>query len=146
MDYKAYFMEKFDISEIVPPDVYYALGDAAWHLFDSNLLHGAGYLRKRFGPAICNNWKSNGRFEWSGLRTPKAPKGIYSPTSQHTVNKDHLCSALDLKFANYTADQVRAEIKRDNNIPFITRIEDDVNWVHIDTKPSKESGVYFFKP
>ena len=144
-DYITYFKSKFDIEEIVPKSIFEAVGQGAWNLFDPDLLSGGGWMRERFGPAYCNNWAIGGNNQWRGLRTPEAGK-VYSRTSQHTLLADHLCSALDLTFSNYSAAEVREEIRDLKSIPFITRIEDNVNWIHIDVKPMNHDGVYFFKP
>ena len=56
--------------------------------------------------------------------------------------------AFDILFKNYTSEQIRDEIR---NMPlreefqFITYIEDDVSWLHIDCRNSKYDDVRFFK-
>ena len=125
--------------EVVDELLYDELGDNVFKLFDDNVLRGADWLRERYGTMTCNNWKQGGKFSWRGFRTYRSD--VYSPTSMHSLGK-----ALDLSFVRATAEEIRDDIKR-NGAPFITRIEDDVSWLHIDTKGTKKGNeVYFFKP
>jgi len=125
-----YRCNHFQLHELLPPDIYYARGDAGWQLLDERLLRAIDALRDRYGPMTVNDWYWGGEREWSGLRTPDSP--YYSPTSQHTYGR-----ATDNLFANYTAEQVRAEILEHPDEPAHKRInslELDVSWLHIDVR------------
>ena len=125
--------------EVVDEFLYDELGDNAFKLFDADVLRGADWLRERYGTMICNNWKQGGHFSWRGFRTYRSD--VHNPRSMHSHGK-----ALDLSFIHATAEEIREDIKL-NGAPFITRIEDDVSWIHIDTKGTKKDNeVYFFKP
>ena len=142
-----YHCKHFSIEELVPEELFELLHeDVLWGLFDEELLKAADWLRDRYGPATINNWKWGGVFNQSGLRTKNSQ--FYREGSMHSVGK-----ALDMKFSNISAEAVRADLKamnaRGEMIPHIRRIEDGVNWVHLDVKPQKgimKGHVYFFKP
>jgi len=128
------------IQEIVPPDLFNLFKEPSqlFARFDEQLLIGADWLRNRYGPMTCNNWHTGGEFQWSGLRTVGSPH--YSQGSMHSVGK-----ALDLKFSKISAEEIRADLRKLEYVPHITRIEDDVNWLHIDTKRTNSNKLYFFK-
>lgn len=142
-----YTPKHFKVHEIVDRQLYEAFKDHPYlllRMFDESILRAADDLRERFGPVTINNWKWDGDFEWSGLRTVHSP--WYSPGSMHSRGK-----ALDLKFKNYTADEVRAELKKMKTHKYIKRVEEPrdgqvMNWVHIDTKDVGKKEIYFFKP
>ena len=136
-----YKPEHLIIQEIVPPLLFNAVKDhpeILFNLFDPELLIGADWLRKRYGPMTCNNWHAGGSFMWSGFRT--AGSQYYSPGSMHSVGK-----ALDLKFSKISSEEIRADLRKMEYVPHIKRIEDDVTWLHIDTKETNKDKIHFFK-
>lgn len=135
-----YTPKHLTIDEIAPRCLYDLVTDKdqLFNMFDEQLLIGADWLRNRYGPMACNNWKQGGAFEWSGFRTIGSPH--YSPGSMHSVGK-----ALDLKFSKISAAEIRADLRKLEYVPHITRIEDDVTWLHIDTKRTNSNKIYFFK-
>ena len=137
-----YKCKYFKIEELVSENARESCsGVYLWSLFDPNVLKCADYLREKFGPATINNWSWGGVFEQSGLRDRGTKH--YNPRSQHSIG-----AALDIKFINHTAEEVRKQIKdMSDDFPFKIRIENGVNWLHIDTKPTKsKKQVYFFNP
>jgi len=139
-----YKCKHFDIEELVPPELFVMLNeDALWRLFDPNILKAADWLRERYGPATINDWKWGGNFTQSGIRTTDSE--YYSPTSQHSIG-----CALDLKFKHKTAQEIRDDLAeyqaQGNDIPYFTRVENKVSWLHIDTKPTGQTHLYFFNP
>lgn len=139
-----YKCNHFAIHELVAPETLAQhTEDECWAMFDPDVLKAADWLRERYGPATINDWKWGGEFSQSGLRTPDSK--YYSPTSQHSKG-----CALDLKFRNKTAQQIRDDLAeyqyQGNQIPYFTRVENQVSWLHIDTKPTGQSDLYFFNP
>ncbi len=113
-----------------------------WSLLDDDLLQGIDWLRARYGSAIINNYAyGHGNYEWSGLRlnVPECP--VYSEGSMHSVGK-----AADIKFKDCTADEIRQDLKRIKVVPWITRLEDKVGWLHCDVKPTNQDEIYLFNP
>lgn len=139
---EVYKCKHFIIEELVDPALYEMFKDneiVLWRMFDPDLLKGIDWMRDKFGPATINNWKWNGDRKWSGLRSTNSP--WYSSGSMHSVG-----GAADMLFNNFTAEEVREELRNHRSIPFIQRVEDDVSWVHVDTKPRSDGKLYFFKP
>lgn len=146
-----YKCKYFGIKELVHPDLYAMFSnheDLLWKMFDENLLRGIDWFRENYGVCYINTWSLSpevqskyGLRRFSGLRL----QGLdyYSKGSMHSVAK-----AADMIFANISAADVRADIRNNKKsiVPYITRIEDDVTWTHIDTKPTGLKEVYFFKP
>ena len=139
-----YQCKHFAIHELVPKAMYESVGmhtDILWPLFNEDLLRGLDWLRDRYGSCVINNYgfSEHGKFEWSGLRTVDCP--VYFAGSMHSVGM-----ACDLKFTNHTAYEIRNDLRKLKNVPFITRIEDGVDWLHVDVKPTGLHEIYFFKP
>ena len=128
------------MQEIVPRDLYDMFKEPAqlFAVFDEQVLMGADWLRNRYGTMTCNNWHIGGDFNWSGFRTVGSPH--YSAGSMHSVGK-----ALDLKFSKSSAEEIRADLRTLEYVPHITRIEDGVTWLHIDTKTTNKNKLHFFK-
>lgn len=141
----------FKAYELVDPELFNILHEREiYKLFDPNVLKFADWARERWGQCTINDWKwtkeqmpISAQFRWSGYRTPKSP--YYRQGSMHSFGQ-----ALDLKFKKITASKIRTELREiesiGHKIPFITRVEDDVTWLHVDTKPTEFNTLHFFKP
>ena len=133
-----YRCNHFQLHELLPPDLYYARGDAGWQLLDERLLRAIDALRDWYGPMTINNWYWGGEREWSGLRTPDSP--YYSETSQHSYGR-----AADCLFADVPVEMVRTEILEHPDEPAHKRInslELDVSWLHIDVRNCERIMTY----
>lgn len=137
----------FILEELVSRKAFETINhDQLWSIFDPNLLRAADWIKETFSlnsPVTINNWKWGGNRQFSGLR--QSGDDYYSPTSMHSAGK-----ALDMIFKNKTAEEIRQAIRdfeyKGNIVPYITRIEDEVTWLHIDTKSTGKYQVHFFKP
>ena len=127
-----YICKHFDIFELVPEEIFKGRGQKAWELLDDRLLITIDALRGHLGAAIINDYQFGGRRQWSGLRTPDSP--WYSPTSQHSFGR-----AVDIIFKDIAAEEARKEIirQREKMFPYITAMELNVSWVHIDVRNHK---------
>jgi len=96
-------------------------------LLDKELVKSDQLLRDKFGSVTINDWWTGGERNWSGIRTAKSP--YYSHTSQHTYGR-----ASDKIFRDASADKVREYIKKHYVELGISCIEDNVGWVHSDTR------------
>ena len=145
--------------ELVDAETWYTFRDnlsldLIYLLFDPNVLKAADFLRERYGPTYINTWYRPGfdcmskegalslidesSMQWRGIRFKGTP--YYSPTSMHSNG-----CALDMHFKNYSAEEVRKDLKGASN-NLIKRIEKKVNWLHIDTLDMGISKIYFFNP
>jgi hypothetical protein len=157
--------EYFTAKEVVPEEIYNKAKELAsslfsddsdvddyvnfivFSLFDYKLLVALDWLREKFGQCIINNWSAGGTNHNRGLRMPSSK--YYREGSMHSLHGDRPVKACDCSFRNYTADEVRYKIKqiadRGEYIPF-NRIENKVNWIHIDTKETGQDKLVWFNP
>jgi len=130
----------FNIEEFVDKDTYNKFKwDSIWFI-DHRLIKIAQTLRNQFGSITINNWSSGGNRNWSGLRTKKS--SYYTPYSQHSFGR-----AMDMIFNDFTADEIREEIKNNEEYWFglgIRAIEKNVNWVHIDVRHTDLEHIKWF--
>lgn len=140
-----YECKRFAIYELVPKELYEMFGVNSyvlWRLFDENFLMGIDWLADRYSPkhpVKINDWYWGGSFNESGLRI--VDHEYYSPTSMHS----HCCSG-DLKFSNIAAEEIREDLRQLKYVPLITRVENKVSWLHVDTKPTESKELVFFDP
>lgn len=133
----------FVVQELVPPDVYQALGDRAWELLDYRAVFTLQQLRDHLGPITVNNWHTGGSYKESGLRSPFTNTG--AKFSQHKFGR-----AFDCKFRNYTPRQVADYVlARPSEFPYLTTIENPdatPTWFHFDTRNHGRQGVWIVNP
>ena len=133
----------FEIKELIPPDIYdKSIEEELWCLIDDNLKEVLDFIRDYIvkAPLTCNNWHIGGERVASGYRDQNCPVG--AKHSQHKEGR-----AADLICSKYTAEQMRQMIlDKQDMLPYPVRIEDGVNWLHVDTKPRDYKGdkVYLF--
>ena len=133
----------FDIKELVPPEVYYALGEKAWSLFDDRALITLDELREAFGACTVNDWSFGGKFTESGLRVADCKH--YSQFSRHSFG-----AAFDCKFKDFTPQEVQEIIMADpTKFKHISRIESTnktLAWLHFDVGNFPHKGIHIFYP
>jgi predicted small metal-binding protein len=136
-----YKCEYFDLEELFPPELMSLPDEYLWELMDENLLIVLDRLRIAIGkPIIINNWKTGGEFKWRGYRTNSCKIG--AKKSPHKIGK-----GIDFDVKGMSAEEVRDYIvSHQKMFPEITRMEKDVNWVHVDCMPHKYKGLYLFNP
>lgn len=112
-----YIPKYFSLDECFPPDF-----SKSWKYFDERILISADKLREVFGPLRCNG---NGLTQ-CGFRTNG------SKTSQHCFGR-----AMDLHSDRYSSEEIRMYIINNRNLfPYITFLECDISWLHIDCRNS----------
>jgi len=141
--------EYFSLDELVCEHVYNFYGNTAWQFFDSRLLITIDILRQKLNKAIfVNDWQIHGQFDERGFRclqcelVKKAIKEKRMYVSPHMTGQ-----AVDFDVEGLLAEEVRQWIiKNQNLLPYPVRLEDGVNWVHLDTRDADKGKVYLFKP
>lgn len=108
-------------------------------MLDKRMVLADQSLRNKFGPETINNWWHGGDRDESGIRIPGHKH--YSPTSQHAFGR-----ASDKIFRDVLASEVRTYIKAHFRELGITAIEDNVSWVHSDTRWVQGNSLLVFKP
>ena len=130
------------VKELVTRELYDLLGDRAILQFDPVILEFVYQVRVRIkAPVNINTWCFGGRFDGRGLRDNSETSG--SSGSYHRKGM-----ALDFTVRGWKAADVRAWIiENRDTLPNITRMEDGVSWVHVDTAPTANpSEIYLFNP
>ena len=137
-----YIPRYFTLEELVPQDVFHALGDRAWILLDGRILWTLDALRETLDvPLVVNNWKAGGNFQQRGFRTV----AIDARYSQHMCGR-----ATDFDIQGNNAEAFRNQVRLGyfaKELRYITRIEDGVNWIHIDCADIERRGnkaIHFF--
>lgn len=140
-----YIPKYFKAEELVDPETYKNLGNKSLEIcFDNKILWQIDSIRDYFNkPIKVNNWHTKGKFKLRGYRPFDCTTG--SLYSQHKFGR-----AFDFDVDGLEAEFVRNEIIKNQYLPtfkYITRIEDGVNWVHIDCQnTNRENGILLFKP
>lgn len=120
-------MKYFKVHELVPKALYEKEGDQALTHLNSDLLDLLDWIREQLNtPIIVNNWKCGGDFQYRGFREATCQVGALN--SWHKKGM-----AVDFHTNKYTPEEIRSWLKKkENEIPVPIRIEEGVNWVHID--------------
>jgi hypothetical protein len=145
-----YRPQHFRAFEFVPPEVYNHLGARSLtFVMDVRTLMTADKLREFFGvPIIINDWfwkQQQGipKRDWltqRGYRPPKSKTG--AKYSQHRFGR-----ALDCTLVGISATEARdIVVNHPAQFPYITRVEDAVNWLHIDCANVFHHGIQLFQP
>lgn len=145
MDLPVFYKPKyFKPHELLPPETMQRFGESGLYLFiDIRVLIVLDTIRTFFGaPVTVNNWSTGGKFKYRGYRPDSYYAGAVPPASQHRFGR-----AADLDIKGVTAVQARDIIMNHQpQFPFIKRIEDDVDWIHVDVANTFHNGIHLFKP
>lgn len=138
----------FDIQELVCPHVYDKFGLYAWQFFDPRLLDTLLVVRENIAkPIYVNNWDMGGDFSQRGFRCNICPL-VKEKTSLEKlyVTAHSQGMGVDFDVKDMSAEEVRKWIK-DNQIllPHPIRLEEDVNWLHLDTRSDGFRAITWFK-
>lgn len=130
----------FTVEELVSKEVYELLGDEAIKLFDPKALEVLEDVREILDvPLICNNWRSGGSRDDCGYRDLKCSVG--ASKSAHKTGQ-----AFDLVSNVLSANEMRNRIQLcAHMLRHNIRMEDGVNWLHIDVKNTTSQKIITFK-
>lgn len=138
-----YKPEFFELEEFVSAPVFDRFGQSAWWFIDVRIVWTADAIRHYFDRAVkINSWKWGGPFQFRGFRPYQSAD--WKPWSQHSFGR-----AIDFDVQGMDAQAVRSEVlahQKDPHFRFITAIEDDVSWVHVDCRDTGKSEIMVFKP
>lgn len=136
--------------EIVPNDIYAIHFENSLYYIDDRILFTLDRVREYFNaPITINNWKNwtpamGQKFEQRGFRNDIGTGAKYSP---HRYGR-----AVDFDIKGVTSEEFRQLVKSgklDDQLKYINRIEDKVNWIHMDcigVYRDKDEKIYFFNP
>ena len=139
-----YILRNFQIQELVDQKTFLKFGKQAQMFFREDALRALDELRDLLGrPLIVNNWKEDGAYEWSGLRTMDCYTG--AKWSGHRFG-----CAFDVKCPTMVAPRVQEFIRtrhKEGYLKDIRRMElDTPTWTHIDTLSTPYTYLFEFKP
>lgn len=139
MDY--YTPKHFKVHEFVTPAVYKKLGENSLLVIDYRMLKTADAIREFFkAPVTINTWGYGGDRKFSGFRDSTC--GIGAKFSQHRFGR-----ALDMLIDDIPASVARQVIiNNPGRFPYITVMEDDVSWLHVDCRCTVNKEIVLFKP
>ena len=150
----SYIPNFFKAEELVPPNIYNELDgniNKICFLFDNRLLWTIDQIRRKYGPCIINNWKSDGMFSERGLRDFNSKTG--AKWSQHKFGRAidiDIYQGSDLS-TRIPPQKIRQDILDDpwcDSFKYITALEMDINWLHISTQNwnKKQNGILKIYP
>jgi uncharacterized protein YcbK (DUF882 family) len=136
-----YYVPKyFAVQELVPPQIYKARGVHAITVFDARILYSLDQIREHYGAKIrVNDWHQGGQFTQRGFRTAQQ---VGAELSQHRFGR-----AVDFDIAGVTAEEFRSDVRTGKlscRLTYVTRIEDDTSWIHIDCASVPGTDIVFF--
>ena len=115
-----------------------------YNLFTNELKAVVVHIRESVGlPMTINNWHTYGAFQQRGYRDRTTTVG--APKSAHREGM-----AIDFDFRGITAERGRELIiqKAMKGLPYPIRIEEGVNWIHIDVRRvfTNDHKINYFRP
>lgn len=136
----------FDLREFVPPSVWEDFGTASRWFLDPRMLDLAQFYRDYFGSAVrVNDWHYGGDFTERGFRLPDTNTG--ARLSQHKFGR-----AFDCNVKGYTPDEVRREIKQNEDLFMeegLRALESGdiaTTWVHSDIRTTDQNSILIVTP
>jgi hypothetical protein len=144
-----YKPDYFSLDELVCPDVYEKFGEIAWQFFDSRLLITIDTIRQKIGkPIFINDWQVHGLFDERGFRCIQCNLVKDAIKINRLYVSPHMTGqGVDFDVQGLIASEVRDWIIKNQNLwPYPIRLENNVNWVHLDTRDSGIEKVHLFNP
>lgn len=137
---KYYSPRHFRPEEFVPPEIFQKLGNQSLLVMDYRILKTADTIRDVFGKVTINNWFWGGQRRYSGFRHAACVVGaVYS---QHRFGR-----AVDCILDGVSAEEARkAILKNPGRFPYITVLEDRVDWLHVDCRAIAGDGIQLIQP
>lgn len=137
-----YQLKYFQPQEVVPPEIFKSKGMDSLLVMDARILWTLDALRGYFAvPILVNNWSVGGSMSQRGYRTD-IDMLLKTPLSQHRFGR-----AVDFEISGITSQQFRDKAKNGElamQLQYITRIENDVDWCHIDCASVPGTEIVFF--
>jgi hypothetical protein len=135
--------------EFLPPEIYSIYGDGGLIAMDARILWTADALWEAIAAdthntikIIINDYKWGGNEKQRGYRTDSALLSK-APLSQHRFGR-----AIDFIISNMSAQLFRANVKAGKYaqaLQYVTRIEDGVEWCHLDCASIAGYEIEFFQ-
>jgi hypothetical protein len=138
----------FSLNELVCPEVYNKFGDMAWQFFDDKAVITLDWVRRTLNkPITVNNWNDGGEYTQRGLRCSTCQLVRDAAIANKVYVSPHMLGkGFDFDVEGMSAEEVRVwlAINKDK-IPYPIRLENNVNWVHMDCEDTGKK-VFLFNP
>lgn len=141
-----YKPRSFRIEELVPKAVFDKRGEKAWELINPELSVSVQAIKDYTNCRVTIN-----DYLWGGIRNNQCFRtaDFYDgfSLSQHLRG-----DAADPLIEGMSPEESRELIiymKKNGKLDYVTAMEDEVNWLHIDCRPCEredETGLFIFKP
>ena len=140
-----YKPKHFDLQELVCPHVYDKYGAAAWQFFSPRLLITLDLIREKLNkPIYVNNWQIHGSFDERGFRCIQCDLVKKAIAENRLYVSPHMTGqGVDFDVQGMTAEEVRQWLIK-TILPYPIRLEEGVNWVHLDVRDAGVK-VYLFE-
>ena len=133
----------FKLAELLAPE-YFEDQIASWILIDDRLKVNLDWLREKLGvPLTINNYSytksKNPKYirRYSGLRPMNCKIGAKNSRHKYGLAADIISNAI-------TASSMRKFLKdHASEIPYPIRVEQGVNWLHMDVDNPSKKIIYF---
>ena len=143
-----YRPQNFWLTELVCPKVYYKFGDKAWLFLDEKAVITIDWIRRTLNkPITVNDWWDEGTFDERGLRCNQCSLVRSKSNKGEVYVSPHISGrAFDFDVQGMTAGEVRVWLAiNKNKLPYNIRLENHINWVHLDTY-NTGNKIYIFEP
>jgi hypothetical protein len=137
-----YKPKHFEPCEFVPPSVMKQLKDDALIVMDYRILKTMDAISDFFGhkPKI-NDWYWGGNHDLRGYRP------AWQFVNKARYNQHNFGRAVDFTIDAIGSENIRYGIlKNQMHFPYVTAMQSDTPWVHIDCRAIVSGGIYVFNP
>jgi hypothetical protein len=133
----------FSPEELVPKLIFTMLKERSLILIDSRILITIDRLRERYGKFFINDWSfEGGTREQCGWRPSDSKTG--EMFSQHRFGR-----AVDMHPQAVDVAEIHHDLRKLPDRPcyeYITAVEDNVPWLHIDVRNNSTGKIIWFSP
>jgi hypothetical protein len=141
-DMRYYKPVHFCAQEFLPMDTYMKYGADGLIIMDARILWTVDALRDKLQkPITINNWNIGGKFIQRGFRNDPTMLAE-TPLTQHAAGR-----AVDFDIYGMTAEAFRLQVKSgqyEKELQYVTRIEENTDWIHIDCASVPGTSIVFF--
>jgi hypothetical protein len=139
-----YKPKNFRIEELVPKKVFDLYGGNSWWFVNPKISWSLQEIRDYINhPVLVNDWL------WKGNRQNQCLRTVDYYT-EFSLSQHLFGNACDIQVAKLTGDEMRDMVKamkKQRKLQHVTAIEDKVNWLHFDCRPSfKPEELIIFNP
>jgi len=138
----------FRIEEFVSKPVAIKFGEKAWAFIDPRLVETMDFIRElsEDHKITINTWLWGGNYSQRGLRENTSDIVKEKTKADEMYLSAHVLGmAVDFDVEGYSAEQIREVLGLiKDKLPHKIRLEQGVNWVHLDVRDDNEEKIHLF--